>query len=45
MGVRIDSKKRDFLKHILKNSSIKLYQMTFSKNDISKLEAKEIQKK
>ncbi|MBQ8761506.1 MAG: DUF2971 domain-containing protein [Bacteroidales bacterium] len=45
MGVRIDNKKRDFLKDMLKNNSIKLYQMTFSKNDISKLEAKEIQKK
>ncbi len=42
MGVRIDSEKRNFLKHMLKNSSIKLYQMTFSKNDISKLEAKNI---
>lgn len=42
MGVRIDSKKRDFLKHMLKNSSIKLYQMKFSENDISKLIAKEI---
>ena len=41
MGWRIDKEKRDYLKKMLKNTNIKLYQMVFSPKDITKLVAKE----
>ena len=42
MGYRIDAKKRRYLKKLLYGSNIKLYQMSFSKNDITKLESHEV---
>ena len=42
MGYRIEHEKRNYLKNMLKGSGIKLYQMDFSKEDISKLEAHQI---
>lgn len=41
MGWRIDSEKRNYLKKMLKDTNIKLYQMVFSPKDITKLVAKE----
>lgn len=37
MGCRIDNEKRDYIKGMLKGSKIKLFQMSFSDNDITKL--------
>jgi len=42
MGYRIDREKRNYLKRILKGSGIRLYQMAFAKNDISRLVAHEV---
>ena len=42
MGCEIDSKKRDIIKRMLRGSEIKLYQMAFSRQDITKLESHEI---
>lgn len=42
MGRRIEKDKRDCLRNLLRGSDIKLYQMDFSVNDITKLEAHEI---
>lgn len=42
MGYRIDSEKRNYLKKMLKGSSVKLFQMSFSTDDITKLVSHEI---
>lgn len=42
MGCRIEHEKRDYLKRMLKGTSIKLYQMSFSEDDISKLVSHQI---
>lgn len=42
MGCRIEHEKRHYLKGMLKGTAIKLYQMSFSKEDITKLEAHQI---
>lgn len=42
MGRKIEKEKRDYLRKLLKDSDIKLYQMDFSVKDITKLEAHEI---
>ena len=42
MGCRIEHEKRQYLKGMLKGSGIKLYQMSFSEDDISKLVAHQI---
>lgn len=42
MGCRIDHEKRDYLKHMLKGSGIRLYQMSFDKSNIMKLVAHEV---
>lgn len=39
MGCRIEYEKRDYLKDMLRGTGIKLYQMSFSEDDISKLVA------
>ena len=39
MGCRIEHKKRNYLKNLLRNTNIKLYQMSFSTNDISQIKA------
>lgn len=39
MGCRIEHEKRDYLKDMLRGTNIKLYQMSFSEDDISKLVA------
>ncbi len=42
MGWRIDKGKRDYLKSMLRGSDIKLFQMSFSTDDITKLVSHEI---
>lgn len=42
MGCIIEHEKRDYLKKMLKGTAIKLFQMDFSKDDITKLEAHQI---
>lgn len=42
MGYRIGHQQRDYLKRMLKGSSIKLFQMSFSEKDITQLVAHEI---
>ena len=37
MGCRIEQEKRDYLKRMLKGTGVKLYQMSFSEEDITKL--------
>lgn len=44
MGCRIDAKKRAYLIELLKDRDIELYQMAFSKKDITKLECHKVQK-
>lgn len=42
MGCRIEHEKRNYLKNMLSGTGIKLYQMAFNKDDISKLVAHEV---
>lgn len=42
MGYKIGHKQRDFIKRLLRESPIKLYQMDFCKDDITKMIAREI---
>lgn len=42
MGCRIEHEKRHYLKGMLKGTAIKLYQMEFSEEDITKLDAHQI---
>jgi hypothetical protein len=42
MGWRIDKEKRDYLKRMLKDSCIKLFQMSFSDDNVSELKSHEI---